>query len=60
MPDAVVYNRGPENLAEYVKRRRRIATGQMQNTKATGYAAASHDTPVLLKVMLKRMEVMVL
>lgn len=41
VPDAVVNIRGPDNLKELFKQRRRIATGHIQVEKVTGFKAST-------------------
>lgn len=40
-PEAIVYNRGPETVADYLKQRRRIAAGHFQIRQQQGYSAAT-------------------
>ena len=40
-PTAIVYNRGPATVADYLKQRRRIAAGHLQVRQQQGYSAAT-------------------
>lgn len=40
-PQAVVYNRGPETVAEFLRQRRRIYAGHLQVRKRQGYTAST-------------------
>lgn len=40
-PTAIVYNRGPATIADYLKQRRRIAAGHLQIRRQQGYSAAT-------------------
>jgi poly-beta-1,6-N-acetyl-D-glucosamine synthase len=42
-PEAIVYNRGPATIADYLKQRRRIAAGHLQVQQQQGYSAATMD-----------------
>ena len=43
VPDAVVYNRGPQTLDDFLWQRRRIFAGHLHIASAFGYVAASLD-----------------
>ncbi|MGH2523538.1 MAG: glycosyltransferase, partial [Anaerolineales bacterium] len=48
-PDAVVYNRGPETLGEFLHQRRRIFAGHLHIAATYGYVAASvHPSHLIL------------
>jgi GT2 family glycosyltransferase len=40
-PNAVVYNRGPSTIADFLRQRRRIAAGHYHVARAEGYAAST-------------------
>ena len=40
-PEAIVYNRGPATVTDYLKQRRRIAAGHLQIRQQQGYSAAT-------------------
>jgi cellulose synthase/poly-beta-1,6-N-acetylglucosamine synthase-like glycosyltransferase len=56
-PYAIVYTKDPENLADYISKRRRIFAGHMVVKKTIGYTVPttkfSKVIPRLLKIMIK-------
>ena len=52
-PDAIVYNKGPENLKDFFKQRVRIATGHKHLYSAKGYSVATLKTSSVLKYVIK-------
>lgn len=52
-PDAVVYVRGPENISEIVKHRRRIWTGHLQIKRIEGFVVSTSDFGHVLSMMVK-------
>lgn len=52
-PEAVVYNRGPSSLSNFVKQRRRVFSGHMQIKDELGYEVSTMD---VLKVMSATLE----
>jgi poly-beta-1,6-N-acetyl-D-glucosamine synthase len=50
--DALVYNKGPENLTDFIKQRRRIETGHLWLKKVQGYTVASQKSNILFKILL--------
>ncbi len=53
VPDALVYNRGPSNVGEYVRQRRRIHGGHLQLRRTTGHQVASMSTIRLLRLVVR-------
>lgn len=51
--EAVVYNRGPETVKDYIKQRRRIACGHLALSRKVKYHVSSQSFGLLLRVMLK-------
>jgi poly-beta-1,6-N-acetyl-D-glucosamine synthase len=41
IPDALVYNKGPENAKDFIKQRRRIYAGHLHLLNTTGYSPSS-------------------
>ena len=41
VPEAVVYNKGPEKISDYIKQRRRIYAGHLELLSSTGYQVSS-------------------
>ncbi|MCF7858075.1 MAG: glycosyltransferase [Candidatus Cloacimonetes bacterium] len=53
IPDAIVYNKGPDNLPDFVKQRRRIQAGHLWLKKNNDYSVASQDKGLLLKIAIE-------
>ncbi len=53
VPEAVIHNKGPENLKDFISQRRRIATGHLWLEKTEDYAVASQDNSILLRISLE-------
>lgn len=51
LPEAIVYNKGPEKLKEYISQRRRIASGHIWLKENQSYNVASQDSGLLFKIM---------
>jgi cellulose synthase/poly-beta-1,6-N-acetylglucosamine synthase-like glycosyltransferase len=51
-PDAVVYNMGPETLAEFIMQRRRNYAGHLHLRRKYGYRVSSLDTTRVLRIGL--------
>ncbi|MBI3946336.1 MAG: glycosyltransferase [Armatimonadetes bacterium] len=52
VPDAIVHNRGPETIADFLKQRRRIYAGHLRMAREQGYSVATMDAAAILKVLL--------
>jgi glycosyltransferase involved in cell wall biosynthesis len=52
VPDAIVKNRGPDNLGDYFEQRRRVARGHYWLEFAFGYQVATLDRALLVKTAL--------
>ncbi len=50
-PEAVVYNRGPTTVADFLRQRRRIYAGHLRVRDQQGYAASTMSTPRVLKAL---------
>ena len=50
IPDAIVYNKGPENISDFIKQRRRIETGHLWLKKTQDYSVVSQNKGILLKL----------
>jgi cellulose synthase/poly-beta-1,6-N-acetylglucosamine synthase-like glycosyltransferase len=55
-PDAIVYNRGPENVRDFIKQRRRIFAGHLYVKDTLGYQVATMGGWRILRVYLKTMK----
>ncbi len=54
-PDAVVYNMGPETLAEFIMQRRRNYAGHLHLVHKYGYRVSSLETPRVLRIGLEEL-----
>ena len=52
-PDAIVNNKGPETVAEYLKQRRRQNVGRIHLYKTAGYRTATMKNFLVLKTLVK-------
>jgi cellulose synthase/poly-beta-1,6-N-acetylglucosamine synthase-like glycosyltransferase len=52
VPEAVVYNRGPETIREFIKQRRRIACGHLDLKKRTKYTVSTVKMANTLPILL--------
>jgi glycosyltransferase involved in cell wall biosynthesis len=55
VPGAVVANRGPTRVSEYLKQRRRIAAGHFWLKDTSGYAVSSMDTRRVGRLAMRRL-----
>jgi cellulose synthase/poly-beta-1,6-N-acetylglucosamine synthase-like glycosyltransferase len=53
VPDAVVRNNGPDTIGDFIRQRRRIATGHRHLLKETGYKVSTLSPVKILKVLLQ-------
>ncbi len=53
IPEAIVYNKGPETIREFIKQRRRIASAHFDLHKRMDYKVSSSDTNLLVKLLIK-------
>ncbi|MBI5407874.1 MAG: glycosyltransferase [Nitrospirae bacterium] len=53
--DAVVYNKGPENIREFIKQRRRIAAGHLYVSKTQHHSVSTTSVTHILKPLLKEL-----
>jgi biofilm PGA synthesis N-glycosyltransferase PgaC len=51
VPEAVIYNHGPESIPDFLKQRRRIHSGHLHLKKKVGYEVSTMKISTLLKVM---------
>jgi len=56
VPDAIVYNRGPETVSDFLKQRRRIFAGHLHIKRKTGYKLSTMDSFVVLILTLKNIK----
>lgn len=50
-PEAIVYNKGPESIGDFLKQRRRITYGYIDLFKRTKYKASSQNLSLLLSII---------
>jgi biofilm PGA synthesis N-glycosyltransferase PgaC len=53
--DALIYNKGPSNVDDFLRQRRRIYAGHLHLKKNSGYAASSMSITNLLAIILETM-----
>ena len=56
IPDAIIYNKGPENISDFVKQRRRIEAGHLWLNSQQHYTVASQSSTLLLKITLTELK----
>jgi len=54
VPNAIVWNKGPENLTDFVKQRRRIAAGHKHLLRKENYEVSTFDPKKIFKIMIKQ------
>lgn len=52
IPQAIIHNKGPENLKEFIKQRRRIQNGHLWLKEKQGYEVISQDGGTLFWILL--------
>jgi cellulose synthase/poly-beta-1,6-N-acetylglucosamine synthase-like glycosyltransferase len=53
LPEAIIHNKGPENLRDFIKQRRRIQNGHLWLMKKQGYRVVSQNSGTLLWILLQ-------
>lgn len=56
VPDAIIYNKGPENLSDFIKQRRRIETGHLWLMENDNYVVSSQDKGLLIKLAIDELQ----
>jgi poly-beta-1,6-N-acetyl-D-glucosamine synthase len=51
VPEALVYNKGPENIEDFLSQRRRIYAGHMHLLNTTGYSPSSMQAQTVLRAL---------
>jgi len=49
--DAIIYNKGPEKILEYISQRRRIASGHIWLKENQKYNVSSQDSGLMMRIM---------
>ncbi len=52
-PEAIIYNKGPETIVDFIRQRRRIFCGHLKLKKRTGYSASTMNAYSLFKIVVK-------
>jgi len=53
VPDAVLYNKGPENIKDFIRQRRRIAAGHIHLLQSCHYKVNTLNSGRVLRLLLK-------
>jgi cellulose synthase/poly-beta-1,6-N-acetylglucosamine synthase-like glycosyltransferase len=56
VPDAVVYNKGPETVADFLRQRRRIYAGHLEMKERLGYAVSTMSGSKIAGLLLRNMD----
>ncbi len=51
VPDAIVYNKGPENWKDFISQRKRIQNGHLWLMHKYNYKVSSQESGIMLKIM---------
>lgn len=54
VPDAVVLNKGPDNIADFIRQRRRIAAGHLHLLKVEGHRVSTLSPLRILKILARK------
>ena len=52
IPEAIVHNKGPENIKDFIKQRRRIETGHLWLMETENYEVSSQNPKILIKLAI--------
>lgn len=50
--DAIIYNKGPETIKDFIRQRRRIQAGHLWLKRTQGYTVSSQNSAILLKLTI--------
>ncbi|MBK8434925.1 MAG: glycosyltransferase [Chloroflexi bacterium] len=56
VPQAIVYNKGPENRADFLRQRRRIFAGHLEVQQMLGYAVSTMSGGRVLRLFLRHLD----
>src|SRR5438477_2628698 len=56
VPTAIVYNKGPETVKDFLKQRRRIYSGHLSEREALGYSVSTMSGLKILRLVLHRLD----
>jgi biofilm PGA synthesis N-glycosyltransferase PgaC len=54
VPEAVVFNKGPDKVRDYIRQRRRIAAGHRHLRRKANYKVSTSNTMMILKAIVKQ------
>ncbi len=55
-PQAIVYNKGPENVADFLRQRRRIYAGHLELAQLLGYKVSTMSGSIIIGLLLQNMD----
>lgn len=56
VPDAIVYNKGPETVADFLRQRRRIYAGHLDVKEMLGYAVSTMNGLKIFSLLLRNLD----
>jgi cellulose synthase/poly-beta-1,6-N-acetylglucosamine synthase-like glycosyltransferase len=56
VPEAIVFNKGPESVGDFLRQRRRIYAGHLQMRAQLGYAVSTMGGLSILRILLRRLD----
>jgi cellulose synthase/poly-beta-1,6-N-acetylglucosamine synthase-like glycosyltransferase len=56
VPQAIVFNKGPESVGDFLRQRRRIYAGHLQMKAQLGYAVSTMSGLSVLRLLLRRLD----
>jgi len=56
VPDAIVYNKGPDTIADFLRQRRRIYAGHLDVKSLLGYSVSTMGGGRILKLLLRHLD----
>ncbi len=55
IPEAIIHNKGPENIADFIKQRRRIEAGHLWLKEKSDYEVSSQNPAILVQIAKKEL-----
>ncbi|MCA9935765.1 MAG: glycosyltransferase [Ardenticatenaceae bacterium] len=56
VPQAIVYNKGPDTVADFLRQRRRIYAGHLDVRESLGYAVSTMSGTTVLRALLRHLD----
>jgi cellulose synthase/poly-beta-1,6-N-acetylglucosamine synthase-like glycosyltransferase len=56
IPEAIIHNKGPENLKDFIKQRRRIAAGHLWLKETENYEVTSQNPKILIQLAFEEIK----